>query len=463
MSSSRKYQRIKFYLLGILVVLTTGTLVYVYNRYHVENEMTIKVKEYTRNEYPDNPAALSIHYGNYSHPELMLKHEGGSYFTLTFLPGNSSSATITFNNINVALMTPSIAPWVKNNSDLTRLSLTDRQWNRQQVLFDANNSSIEVQGGDGVEKDQLVTAELAKNCLNAGLWEVLLYIKENDKKRLVYQGWFTFPLGHYKDVFEHNTGLAYRNHWYYLEHWFDPEGTKVEFDALRDKQRSYSVQFHYDFNEPAIAEGEQINKKKNIIADHAIHRFQDYYQGDVGFSTFFPPGIYRKDKPWNNEFWRLHKPTTAELNDIRSQAAPNKSLQELVIHYVDDDNKPSAFYVSGFDLTQLPKLNVNDYAKGALYLMGIGTAPLKENYSSLSNNPPEKSPHFSVLVNEKDEWINHHEVAIDGSYLFLDKSHPNRLHIYLVSYERHAVVAHYWIELPELKSLAADKIFIRGT
>ncbi|HGI8166042.1 TPA: hypothetical protein ACJT8R_001296 [Legionella pneumophila] len=463
MNSSGKHKRIKFYLLGMLLVLTTGTLVYVYNRYHVEHEMTIKVKEYTKSEYPDNPATLNSRYGHYSHPKLVLKQDDGSHFTLTFLPGNPSSATITFKNIDVALMTPSIPLWVKNNPDLTRISLTDRQWNRQQVVFDANNPALEVNGGDGVEKNQLVTAELAKNCLNAGLWEILVYGKENDQKKLIYQGWFTFPLGYYKDIFEQNTGLAYRNHWYYLEHWFDPKGTKIQFDALREVKQSYPVQLHYDFNEPAIAKGEQVNKKRNIIANHAIHRFQDYYQGEVEFSTFLPPGIYRKDKPWNNEFWQIHKPLSAELNDIRSPATPNKSLQEIVIHYVDGDNKPSSFYVSGFDLTQLPHLDVNEYAKGVLYLMGIGTAPLKESYISLINNPPEKSPLFSVSVNEKDEWINHHAVAIDGSYLFLDKNHPNQLHLYLVSYERHAVVAHYWMELPESKPLLADKINPQGT
>ncbi|HBK3262447.1 TPA: hypothetical protein KKW63_002800 [Legionella pneumophila] len=449
MNSLKKRKRITFYLLGMLFVLTAGVLVYIYNRYHVEREMTIKMKELTKNEYPDNPALLSSRYGSYSHPKVVLKNEGDSHFTLTFLPGNPSSATITFKNINVALMTPSIPSWLKGNTDLTRISLTDRQWNRQQVLFDANSLTLEIIGGDGVEKNQLVTAELAKNCLNAGLWEILLYGRENDKKKLIYQGWFTFPLGYYKEVFEKNTGLAYRNHWYYLEHWFDPKGTKVQFDALREVKHSYPVQFHYDFNEPAIAKGEQINKKRNIITNHVIHHFQDYYQGEVEFSTFLPPGIYRKDKPWNNEFWRIQKPVRAELNDIRSPAAKSKSLQEIVIHYLDPDNKPSSFYISGFDLTQLPHLDVNDYANGALYLMGIGTAPLKESYSSLINNPPEKSPLFSVSVNEKDEWINHHKVAIDGSFLFLDKKHPNRLHLYLVSYERHAVVAHYWMELPK--------------
>ena len=39
-------------------------------------------------------------------------------------------------------------------------------------------SEIEIEGGDGFEKTAIVSAELAKNCLNAGLWELLLFTKE---------------------------------------------------------------------------------------------------------------------------------------------------------------------------------------------------------------------------------------------------------------------------------------------
>ncbi|MBI5448288.1 MAG: hypothetical protein HY939_06140 [Gammaproteobacteria bacterium] len=60
--------------------------------------------------------------------------------------------------------------------------------------------------------------------------------------------------------------------------------------------------------------------------------------------------------------------------------------------------------------------------------MGIGTAPLKESYSELIKNPPDKSPLFSVYVDEKNKWINHH-----------------------------AVVAHYWFELPNEKTSNIDE------
>jgi hypothetical protein len=41
---SEKYKRTKFYVLGIFLALTSGGLIYIYTRYHVEREMTITVK-----------------------------------------------------------------------------------------------------------------------------------------------------------------------------------------------------------------------------------------------------------------------------------------------------------------------------------------------------------------------------------------------------------------------------------
>ncbi|QDP73312.1 hypothetical protein FOG18_12430 [Legionella israelensis] len=449
-----KRNKIKVSMLILSILLIASVGVYVYNRYHTKPVMILHVKEYKTHEYPDNPAMLSKQHGRYSHEKLQLKKENGSHFTFTFLPGNKESATITFKNIDVSLMTPSLPTCVKNDPDLTRISLTDRQWNRQQVSFELNSPHIEIKGGDGFEKKNIYSAELAKNCLNAGLWEVLLFNKENGKKTLFYQGWFTFPLGHYKEVFEKNTGLAYRNHWYYLEHWFDPEGTVVDVKKLREVIRSYPVKFQSNFVEPVVFDGEQVNKKKNIIAERKIHQFKDYYRDDVKFSTFLPPGIYRKDKPWNNEYQLIGKPISASFNQIKTP--DGKKRQELIIHYQNKDRRYD-FYLSGFDMNKLPRLDTQNYADGHLYLMGIGTAPLKQRYNDLMSLPPENRSEFSVFLNERDEWINHHDMAIDGAILFIDKDNPNLLHMYLVSYERHAVVAHYKMNVPEKTHLAQPK------
>lgn len=405
--------------------------------------MQVHITEYSSKEYPDNPATLSKQYGQYSYRDLKLEKLEESYFTLTFLPANPISAKIRIKNIDVGLMTPSIPAWIQKNPNLIRIALTDRQWNRQQVLFQPNGPHVEIQGGNGFEKNHTYSVEIAKNCLNAGLWEILLFKKENGKKVLYYHGWFTFPLGYYRQIFEKNTGLSYLRHWYYLEHWVDPENTLINLNKLRKVTSSQNIELQVNFKEQAIARGEQINRKKNIIANKPIQSFADYYKNPVKFSTFLPPGIYRKDKPWSNEYWRIDNPVGAVLHNIVSPAFPSKVLQEIVINYMDKKGKQYRFYLSGFDINQLPRLEITHYNRGNLYLMGIGTPPLKQSYTQLVRYPPDKSPVFSVLLDSHGKWINHHDVGIDGSIIFLDKNHPNHLHFYLVSYERHAVIAHY--------------------
>ncbi len=407
--------------------------------------MRIAIAEYSSKTYPDNPAILSDHHNHnrYSYQQVILKKIKGSHFTFILVPANKKSATIRIENIDVSLMTPSIPSWIKNDPNLIRIALTDRQWNRQQVSFAPSGAHINIKGGDGFQKQHTIDVELAKNCLNAGLWEILLYNKEGGRKKLYYQGWFTFPLGYYKQLFENNTYLSYLKHWYYLEHWFDPQNTVVPLNKLRHVISSQKLNLKFDPKESVIARGEQINKKKGIITKNPINTFQDYYKNSVKFSTFVPPGIYRKDKPWSNKYYLIEKPVQATLNSIVSPAYPNKILQEIVITYLDKKGKKISFYLSGIDLNTLPKLDINHYNQGNLYLMGIGTAPLEETYSHLVQHPPNKSAIFSVLLTQTNEWINHHDVAIDGAIVFLDKYNSNQLHLYLVSYERQAVISHY--------------------
>ncbi|MCH9756435.1 MAG: hypothetical protein K0U37_04490 [Gammaproteobacteria bacterium] len=436
---------------GAVLVFLACARVYLYKRYHTKQDMMVSVKEFTVKEYPDNPAVLSKHHGEYSHPKVMIHQNKENSFDLVFLPGNDKSAKIVFKNIDIGLMTPSVPKWVRDDKGLTRIALTDRQWNRQQVIFSADDEHIEVIGGDGGEK-QLYQVHLAKNCLNAGLWEVLLYSQENHKKTLLYQGWFTFPLGHYKTIFKQNTGFSYWRHAPYLEHWFTPESIQVDVGKLREVVDTYPLVLMQDMDEKIAVGGEQIHKKKNIVSKEKLETFKDYMKEDISFSTFLPPGIYRKNEPWTHEYWRINHPISAALNVIYPFVKTKKPLQELVIAYSDDkpnNNNDSYFYLSGFDMSRLPRLDPKQYAQGQLFLMGIGTPPLKQNYRALSKHPPSMSPVFSVLLNERAEWINHHEAAIDGAILFMDKYKSNRLHMYLVSYERHAVVAHYVMILPD--------------
>lgn len=443
----------------LLLVAAVGLGLWWRARYSVADEMEIPVTEYTSFEYPEDPAVKSVRFGQYDGRKLTLVRKDETHFDFILEPGNSQTATIVFRDVDVSLMTPSELEWTKSDPDLERIALTDRQWNRQQVRFDPHSNHVEVTGGDGFEKANLYSAELAKNCLNAGLWEVLLYVQENGHKALYYQGWFTFPLGHYKSIFEHNTGLSYWKHWYKLEHWSNPAGTPVRLDGLRKVLDEREVPAVFEPNEPIIAAGEQVCKRRTTDAEN-VRTWGDFSDGRhrVRFATFRPPGRYDVKKPWKNEYWRFSRFKKAILRDIQSPASP-RPLQELELVFKNKEREAECrFLVSGFDLAALPQLPVEKYPDGLYMPMGIGVPPFHQSYEELQKNPPDKSPYSCVMLDSQSRWINHHEVAIDGPVMHRDANNPNKLHVYLLSYERHSRVAHFVIS-----TLAEDHKAVQTT
>jgi hypothetical protein len=81
--------------------------------------------------------------------------------------------------------------------------------------------------------------------------------------------------------------------------------------------------------------------------------------------------------------------------------------------------------------------------------MGIGVPPFYQDYSKLQEQPPNATPYFSVLLDEHDRWIDHHHFAIDGPVMHRDATDPQLLHVYLLSYERHSLIGHWVVSIPD--------------
>jgi uncharacterized membrane protein YdjX (TVP38/TMEM64 family) len=437
---------------ALLVLAVAGLGVRTYFRYWTAEIMEVPVTEYRNEEYPEDPAIRSLHFGQYNGRRLTLVQKDDTHFDFVLEPTHPHVARIVFRDIDVSLLTPSLPAWAKEDTVLTRIALTDRQWNRQQVSFEPKPPHVEVSGGNRFEKglfDQgLLSAELAKNCLNAGLWEVLLFEKDKDgNKAQYYHGWFTFPLGHYKRIFEHNTGLLYWKHWYYLEHWFDPAGNSVRLDGLRRVVSEREVPVRYDPDEPVAVAGEQVRKRRTTLVENIL-TWKDFYDGrKVRFGQFIPPGRYSVGHLWKNEYWRLSHFEKGILREITSPAT-GKPLHELELVFIGKDGGNCRFLVSGLDLAALPLLPVQEYPKGLYLPMGIGVPPFFQGYDELTKNPPDKSPYFCMMLDSTDRWINHHDVAVDGPVMHRDANAPDLLHVYLLSYERHSLIGHFVVSTP---------------
>jgi len=431
--------------LAFIIIAASALGIRTYTRYQVGASMDISVQEVTNIDYPEDPAARSASHGQYNGRQLTLIQRDPSHFDFVFKPSHSHIAKIIFRNVDVSLMTPSLPAWTKDDPGLRRIALTDRQWNRQQVQFPAGSVHLEIEGGDGFEKNQLVSAELAKNCLNAGLWEIMLFTNEGGNKSLYYQGWFTFPLGHYKNIFEQSTGLNYQDHFHYLEHWVDPAGAPMKLPLLRQVLSEREVPTQFDPSERIFAAGEQLRKKRTLLGQNTI-TWSDYYPPrNIQFASFIPPGRYSVNRPWSNKYWKIDRFQKSILREVRSPDA-GKTLHELELAFQSSvDSQVTRFLVSGFDLNALPQLSVSDYPKGLYMPMGIGTPPFNQSYEELKRNPPDKSAYVSLLLDDQDRWIDHHSFAIDGVVLHRDKSKANVIHAYLLSYERQTLIGHFVI------------------
>jgi hypothetical protein len=418
------------------------------SRYKYDNKTSVKLQELSNAEYPDNPAPLAKSFQRYSSRKLTVIKRDNTHFDFVLEPTNEKTAKIVVKNVDLKLLVPKVPEWVKKDEGLEVIALTDREWNRQQISFPANSEHIEISGGDGFEKQNLTEIALANNCLNAGYWEILLFTKEDNNKSLYYQSWFTFPMGLYKNVFENINQMSYWKHWWRLEHWQDPSGTVVKTDLLRKviDQKEIATKFLPD--ERIIVSGEQGRKVRTTLAKN-LTTWKDFYneENDIKFATFRPPGFYDSQKPWGNEYWRIGKFQKAILRNIKPVGV-EQNLQEIELLFSDTKTgETNKLFIGGVNLKELPKLAVADYSKGLYMPLGIGIPPFYQKYEELEQNHPDKSPYFSVLLDSKDKWIDHHHLALDGTAMHLDKDDPNLLHIYLLSYERNTLIAHFSINL----------------
>lgn len=443
--------KLKKALLIFSVLVLNLLLVFVgffFARYKTEQITEVKLQELSHFDYPENPANLSTQHGRYNDRKLKIIQKDQTHFDLILEPkekNNPQISKIIFKNIDISLFVTGKPSWIKDQN-LEIIAITDREWNRQQASFGRDSQNLEI-SKEGFDAKNLYSAALAKNCLNAGYWEILLSSKENNKKALYYQAWFTFPIGHYKKLFEQNSQRKYLKHLWRLEHWVDPEGLKLNLNQIRqvlNEKKTNKAQFLGE--ESVFAYGEQARKIRTSQTIN-IKQWQDFYKRanypEIKFATFFGSGQYRNQKPWSNEYWRIAKFQEIKLREIKTKSS-EKKLQELEISFKDQKTgQTNRLLVGGIDLEKTPQLPVKEYYKGFYMPMGISVPPFYQSYQELLENNPLESTYYSLLLDQENRWLNHHDIALDGSVIHKDQSDPGLFHLYLLSYERHTLIGHF--------------------
>jgi hypothetical protein len=437
---------------GALVLLCAGLLggaVWLQLRYDNSPDQTVPLTRFTDAEYPEDPEERSSGFGAAPHRILRIHRIGGSRFRFVIEPGSDRAATIELPEVDLAHLVAAVPPWVKADPDLTRVGLIDREWNRQQVSFLRNLPHVRVlDGGDGFEQRRLSRVDLARNCLNAGLWEMLLFTTEEGRERVYEHVWFTFPLGLYKTLFEQVNGLSYWDYWWSLEHWADPAGTPIRLDRLRTVEREWPLDARARWNEPPRWRGEQARKRRNVLTPPVIQTYRDWYRQPVQFASFIPPGRYSVAHPRDTALHYLSEFATATLRRIRMPTR-SEPLYELDLAFTDGKTgERTRLILGGLDLRSLPMASPDRYERGWQAPLGIGNPGFVESYEAVLARPPLQRSFYGFHLDADDRWIDHHAVGIDGPLLHRDADDPSLLHLYLLSYERHALLNHIVMSCP---------------
>lgn len=440
------------FLTGILLSGTLAALSgtwWVQIRYDDAPDQTVQLRAFSNAEYPEDPEDRSLAFGNYPHSTLRIQQIGETQFRFLLEPGSDHATAIELPEVDLAHIVAAVPPWVKADTELTRVGLIDREWNRQQVSFRRDSPYVRVHdGGDGFEQRRLTRVDLARNCLNAGLWELLLFTVEDGSERVYEHVWFTFPLGLYKALFERVNGLSYWDYWWSLEHWVDPAGTPIRLDRLRTVERVWPLQASAQWDEAPAWQGEQRFKRKNVLAPSVIRTYRDWYRQPVQFASFIPPGRYSVAHPRDTKFHYLSEITGAVLRQVRIPTHPG-TLYELDLVFKDSRaGESTRLILGGLDLRALPAVSPDHYTRGWQVPMGIGNPSFFESYEQVLANPPLQRLFYGFHLDAQNRWIDHHAVGVDGPLLHWDADDPSRLHLYLLAYERHALLNHLIITCP---------------
>jgi len=405
-----------------------------------KNSYNFSISEFSDADYPDNPD-INFSANNYQHEYFTtgkIVKTGEDNFSFSFF---SKEDTLSLANISLNEYIPTIPDHLKGKDDyLCYLSLVNQEWNRNQVRY---NSSLFSSTDENITR-----IDVARNCLNSYLWEIIVYTTENEKEVPMAHGWFDFPKPLYHQLFQKINDKEFSDFQKPLEDWVDPKNQKINRELLRKVDQNIKISYNDLSNGMYPLDGARKKKFKEIIHPKTFETMRDLQNDSTTFATFSPPGLYKRAEPRTTQLGRFKQLLEINVNLISSLANNQAGLYEFELIFNDvTDERTTKLVLGGIDISKLPSLNPDKANKGKSSSMGFGNHPFYETYDQHQKLHLIDNPYYAFLCNEKDEWLDSHQIGIDGPVFHVDDQNPNIIHLWLLSFERHSFVGHYKIEL----------------
>lgn len=412
---------------------------------------TAQVKEMTDAAYPDNPDmdGRSKFWDKYEHHKVQIDSNNATDFTVTFFPSNKFSDTLKIEHVNLLDFMPTVPNYITSNY-LKYIGIINSEWNRQQVKFVKNQFYTAKNKEEG---KKTVRVDLARNCLNSTLWEIITYTNEDGKQKSMYHGWFKFPLALYEKLFnEKNKGkLVFNDYKDHLINWKTPETKVIDLSKLRTIDNEWQLKFKNYNNEMYPLTNARKGKYKDIVYPPKPTSINQLLNDSTTFATFAYPGFYAKAQPRPTTLSMLGIPKKVILRKTSSKNNDGKTYYEFDITFArnTDTTYLTKVVIGGIQIDSLPKLALNDYNNALKMPMGIGNHAFYETYNYCNSHPSDTNPYYGFILDSKNNWVDSHFFGVDGPLIYRDIDNPEIIHFWLLSFERQAMVTHLSFKIPE--------------
>ena len=416
----------------MLVLLLCGVLATVTAQVSYDVELT----QMTDVEYPDNPDigyCASTYDHDYFADKGQLTRLDNGHYTL-HLP-TRSGGQIAFTDIDLRSWMPTGPDYLLSDDYLTEIAIINQEWNRNQVALRSSPMSS--------TDPQIVRVDLARNCLNAYLWEVIAYIQEDGKEKAFAHVWFDFPHEEYAYLFNLVNAKDFSTYATSLVNWQDPESKIVNVDLLRTVVKEHKTRYDDLSDHSYPLGGARIKKRKEIVTPTSFETMRDLQADQTTFATFATPGMYTRSDPRVTQLGRLQVLNSAIVKSTYSPDA--EATSEITLDFSDPaTGRETSLIIGGINLVDMPVLSPEDCNSGWKSSMGFGNHTFYETYEEHEAHDASSSLYYAYFTDEKGRWLDSHTIGVDGPLMHWDAD--GKLHVWLLSFERHALVGHYALE-----------------
>ncbi len=218
-------------------------------------------------------------------------------------------------------------------------------------------------------------------------------------------------------------------------------------ERIRTVEQQWSVQAKTSPDEPVAMQGEQARKRKNILTPIAA-TYRDWYTQPVRFASFIPPGRYSRLHPRETQLHYLDELVDATVRQVTLIGDSYPLLEIDLAFRSSKTGEATRLILGGLDGATIPALPLGQYDRGWQTPLGIGNPGFFESYEQVTSHPPVQRSFYGFHLDAEDRWLNHHAIGVDGPLLRWDADNPSLLHLYLLSYERHALLNHVILTMP---------------